>query len=577
MAEIRINATGELKLYDSDDSNYVSFKSAGTVSSDVAWVLPSADGSNGQVLTTDGSSTLSWATASSADPSSADGDTLGTASAEWSDLYLADGGVVYFGNDQEIKLTHVADTGLTLKHTATADDKPVSLTLQTGETDIAVSDVIGAINFQAPDEGTGTDAILVAAGIEAVSEGDFSSSNNATKLSFKTAASEAAAEKMSLSSTGVLTTSGDIVAASGSVRNRPNANPLIINGSMAVAQRATSTASITSSGYHTVDRWRFNYSGSAGTWTQSQEALGTSDQATTGQKIALKMDCTSTSSLGSGGYMSIQQVFEGQDLQLIKKGTSAAEKVTFSFWVKATKTGTNIMTMRDNDNTRNCSIAYTISSSDTWEKKIVNFPADTTGAFGDDNNASLYVNWYLGAGTDLQSGTLATTWAAYDDQHEAVGQVDNGDNTSNNFHLTGVQLEVGEYTSSTIPPFQHESFADNLRRCARYYCEWGGSNGSNYTVSYNVAAEANGTSAVVNAGFFTPVPLRADPSINNPTMGYFDYNTVTSDTSGGTVSIKGGEGHMNLVSVSFTGCSSLSDATSVTARARGTLTMDAEL
>ena len=72
MAEIRINSTGELKLYDSDDSNYVSFKSAGTVSSDVAWVLPSADGSSGQALTTDGSGTLSWATASSADPSSAD-------------------------------------------------------------------------------------------------------------------------------------------------------------------------------------------------------------------------------------------------------------------------------------------------------------------------------------------------------------------------------------------------------------------------------------------------------------------------------------------------------------------------
>ena len=222
MAEIRVNATGELKLYDSDDSNYVSFKSAGTVSSNVAWTLPSADGSSGQALTTDGSGTLSWATASSADPSSADGDSLGTASAEWSDLFLADGGTIQFGNDQEVRLIHTADTGLILKHTATADDKPISLTLQTGETDIAQDDVIGKIDFQAPDEGTGTDAILVAAGIEAVSEGNFSSSNNATKLSFKTAASEAAAEKMSLSSAGLLTVAngvtlsdGDLTVASG--------------------------------------------------------------------------------------------------------------------------------------------------------------------------------------------------------------------------------------------------------------------------------------------------------------------------------------------------------------------------
>ena len=138
-------------------------------------------------------------------PDAADGATLGTSSLEFSDLYLADGGTIQFGNDQDVTLTHVADTGLTLKHTATADDKPIVLTLATGETDIAADDILGSIRFQAPDEGTGTDAILVAAAIEAVSEGDFSASNNATKLSFKTGASEAASEKMTLSSTGVLT------------------------------------------------------------------------------------------------------------------------------------------------------------------------------------------------------------------------------------------------------------------------------------------------------------------------------------------------------------------------------------
>jgi len=209
MAEIRVNATGALKLYDSDDSNFVGLQ-AGSISSNVTFTLPTADGSNGQVLTTNGSGALSFATASSADPSSADGDSLGTASAEWSDLYLADGGIIYFGNDQEITLTHAADDGLILKHVGTGDGKEPSLTFQAGDNDIAQDDVLGSIFFQAPDEGAGTDAILVAAGIEAVSEGDFSSSNNATKLSFKTAASEAASEKMSLSSAGLLTVTGGI-------------------------------------------------------------------------------------------------------------------------------------------------------------------------------------------------------------------------------------------------------------------------------------------------------------------------------------------------------------------------------
>ena len=120
------------------------------------------------------------------------------------DLSLAsDSSVIKMGADDDITVTHVADVGLNLKQAgATGDGKPFILTLQTGELDIAADDVLGQIDFQAPDEATGTDAILVAAGISAISEGDFSASNNATKLSFKTGASAAATEKMYITSTG---------------------------------------------------------------------------------------------------------------------------------------------------------------------------------------------------------------------------------------------------------------------------------------------------------------------------------------------------------------------------------------
>ena len=143
-------------------------------------------------------------------PASADGATLGTAALEFSDLFLADAGEILFGADQDVILRHDHNSGLIIDRSNTSDNSPTSLTLSTGETDIAADDVIGVINFQAPDEGTGTDAILVAAGIAAISEGDFSASSNATKLSFQTGASEAAAEKMSLSSAGNLTVSGDV-------------------------------------------------------------------------------------------------------------------------------------------------------------------------------------------------------------------------------------------------------------------------------------------------------------------------------------------------------------------------------
>ena len=157
-------------------------------------------------------------------------------------ILLTDSAVIHFGEHKEVTLTHVHDSGLTLKHTATADDKPITLTLATGETDMAADDVIGVINFQAPDEGEGTDAILVAAGIAAVSEGDFSASSNATKLSFRTASSEAASEKMSLSSGGNLTVLGDIILDDGgSLKEAGGTAAITFDGSGNVTKIGQST------------------------------------------------------------------------------------------------------------------------------------------------------------------------------------------------------------------------------------------------------------------------------------------------------------------------------------------------
>ena len=126
-----------------------------------------------------------------------------------------DGATISFGANDDVVLTHVADTGLTLSVPATADNSFPIFNLSAGDNDIAANDVLGQIDFQAPAEGAGTDAVLVAAGIAAISEGDFSASNNATKLSFKTAASAAAAETASLSSIGDFTVAGDLVIKNG--------------------------------------------------------------------------------------------------------------------------------------------------------------------------------------------------------------------------------------------------------------------------------------------------------------------------------------------------------------------------
>ena len=155
------------------------------------------------------------------------------------DLTLdSDGAVLSFGDDQDVTVTHVHNEGLQIKHTGTSDNNPVIVTLQSGETDIAADDVIGQIDFQAPDEGTGTDSRLVAAGIAAISEGDFAADNNATKLSFKTGASETATEKMSLSSAGLLTVADDIkIKDGGTIGNAttPEAITIASNGNVTLS------------------------------------------------------------------------------------------------------------------------------------------------------------------------------------------------------------------------------------------------------------------------------------------------------------------------------------------------------
>ena len=138
-----------------------------------------------------------------------DGAYLGTSSLQFSDLFLADGGTITMGDDAEVIITHVADSGITLSHETTGDNLPVILTLESSEAAVVADEVLGQIDFK-PTVGS-SDGAAVCAGIAAVAEGTFSDTNNAAKLSFKTAASEVAAEKMALSSTGVLTVTGSVV------------------------------------------------------------------------------------------------------------------------------------------------------------------------------------------------------------------------------------------------------------------------------------------------------------------------------------------------------------------------------
>ena len=241
----------------------------------------------------------------------------------------------------------------------------------------------------------------------------------------------------------------------------------IYNGDTSLCQRATSVSNVGdgNEGYHVQDRYSVEVSGSS---PSGKLTMSRATEVPDGFQYSMKFDCTTAeSSLAADESFRFEQRLEGQDLYAWKKGTSDAVSVTLSFWVNATKTGTNIVRLYDNNNTRHIAKSYTVNSSNTWEYKTITYAGDTTGAFNRDNGTSLQILFYLAAGSNFTSGTLATSWAANNAANGAVGQVNNLDSTSNNFHITGIQLELGTVATE----FQNETYGENFIRCARYYEE----------------------------------------------------------------------------------------------------------
>jgi hypothetical protein len=320
---------------------------------------------------------------------------------------------------------------------------------------------------------------------------------------------------------------------------QPNFRNIIINGDMSIAQRATSKSSIGFE-YGTVDRFQ-TVQGSLGAFTQSQ-----STDVPTGQGFAksLKMDCTTAdASPSSGDELYFRQQIEGQNLQYLKKGTSSAESLTVSFWVKSNKTGTYIVELFDHDNSRHINKSYTISSASTWEKKTITYDGDTTGAFNNDNGSSLSLSFMLGAGSNSTSGTLQTSWGSYTQANRQVGQVNLADSTSNEWYITGVQLEAGTAASD----FEFLPVDVNLNRCLRYFNEL---NETNNSTTF-IAGALDGNNGTGIAPYQFPISMRAAPTVSY--TGSFNCYVGGSGTNKTDLNIQTGTRGLRTLASSVTG------------------------
>ena len=310
-----------------------------------------------------------------------------------------------------------------------------------------------------------------------------------------------------------ITTAADGTCSANITNNLSNRNK-VINGGMMIHQRGDASAT-GSAAYLSCDRFKTNNGSGA------QVAVTKSTDTPDGFGASTKWDCTTAdTSVAASDFFLIQHRLEGQNIQDFAKGTSSAKQFALSFYVKATKTGVYTVELEDVDNNRHCSKTITVSDTN-WNRYKIIYPADTTGAFVNDNNFSLSINFWLMGGSNYTSGTLpSSSWGTGATTSCSSSNVNAMDSTSNDFYLTGVQLEVG----GVVTDFEHRSFGDELSRCQRYFYKVTGDSGDRVGIG---GCCVNSIEFRMNVTF--PTTMRALPTIGGTGTAQMDAENDSAD------------------------------------------------
>jgi len=310
----------------------------------------------------------------------------------------------------------------------------------------------------------------------------------------------------------------ELAALIGSQTALSNRN-LIINGAMQVAQRGTSSTGLHTSGYYTTDRFSLVFG------NEDELRVTMTQNSVTdlpGFANSLKVQTTTAeSAIAADESYYIINRYEGQDFQQLKYGTSNALSTTLSFYVKSSVTGTFAVAIYQTDGNDIIGSTYTINSANTWERKTITFAGNTLAAIVDDNTNAIMIDWFLAAGSNFTS-VNNTSWGGYETGKLAFGHGTNAVATTTNatWEITGVQWELGEQAT----PFEHRSFADELRRCQRYYAERKNSTGS--PKYFGRTLQAYGASSAFGLIADFPVTMRATPTVSQSgTFGAYYANS----------------------------------------------------
>jgi len=292
---------------------------------------------------------------------------------------------------------------------------------------------------------------------------------------------------------------------------------LIINGDMAVAQRATSYAVTTDGAYGSLDRFAF-YNSNDGAFTVSQDTTVPSGE---GFLKSMKFDCTTAdSSIAAGQYATCFQNIEGLNHSVLGYGAAGAKTITISFWAKSNLTGPFCYSIRNSAVDRSFVKEFSLATANTWERISFSIAGDTTGTWLTTTGIGARHMIALSMGSTFH-GTN-NTWQA-GNKTATSNQVNFLSSTDNELYVTGWQVEIG----STASPYEHRTYVDTLNNCFRYFYRLRKTNAYGEFCTIRTYSGDDGTGII-----YFPQPMRVQPTLTidktvNSTNFAYSLNSIS--------------------------------------------------
>ena len=346
------------------------------------------------------------------------------------------------------------------------------------------------------------------------------------------------------------------VVAGGTEQFRFGSNPipsggmknLLINGAMTVNQRSgiANTGIGASSGVYVLDRWFQYIDGGPQARVTITSPVADGDAKAAGFADSMLVDCTTAeSAVGAAELHSVAQRIEARHCSHLGYGTSSAKTLTCSFWVKSPKSGIHCVSLSCGVTGRTMPTEYTISSANTWENHSVSFAGDTGGtAFTNVTTVGLMLTFPLIAGSNFAN--TADTWHSTQ-EHCTSNQQNLLDSTSNNFYLTGVQLEIG----SVATDYAHEDAGTTFRKCSRYLQFFGLVAAGEFDRMDGYAWKAASADSI-NSGYWivnldARARMRAAPTFTTKGVGATNWKVYSGNRQLNVISVMTGGGFTQAI------------------------------